>query len=52
MRCAFIGPAQIRHVRREATKHAEEMNGYLTENLGRTPFEYDKLWSAVKKKQK
>jgi len=36
----------------DMAEHAEEMNEYLTENLGLTPFECDELWSTVKKNRK
>lgn len=33
----------------DMAEHAEQMNDYLIKNLGLTPFEYDELWSFVKK---
>jgi hypothetical protein len=33
-------------------EHAEQMNEYLIENLGLSPFECDELWSVVKKNRK
>jgi hypothetical protein len=30
-------------------EHAQQMNNYLIKNLSLTPFEYDELWSMVKK---
>jgi transposase-like protein len=36
----------------DMAEHAEEMNEYLTENLGLTPFECDELWATVKKNRK
>jgi len=36
----------------DMAEHAEEMNAYLTKNLGLTPFECDELWGRVKKNRK
>ena len=36
----------------DMAEHAEQMNEYLIENLGLTPFECDELWSIVKKNRK
>jgi transposase-like protein len=36
----------------DMAEHAEQMNEYLIENLGLTPFECDELWSTVKKNRK
>jgi len=36
----------------DMAEHAEQMNEYLIENLGLTPFECDELWSTVKKNRR
>jgi hypothetical protein len=36
----------------DMAEHAEEMNEYLIENSGLTPFECDELWTTVKKNRK
>ncbi len=36
----------------DMAEHAEQMNNYLIENLGLTPFECDELWSIVKKNRR
>ena len=37
---------------KDMAEHAEQMNEYLTENLGFTLSECDELWSIVKKNRK
>ena len=36
----------------DMAEHAEQMNDYLIENLGLTPFECDEFWSFVKKNRR